>query len=225
LTTSRQRLYRLRRPAWLGTLRRTTPLSDGFGFERGTPVDRYYIDRFVEQNRSAIRGHVLEVKNSKYTKRFGVGVTERSVLDVDPTNPAATIVADLAAADAIIDDTFDCFILTQTLQFIYNARAALFHAHRILRPGGVLLCTVPAVARISPGCLDSEYWRFTRASCEALFGEVFPPEKVIARTHGNVLTSIAALTGMAMEELKRRELDRDEDHFPTLVSVRAEKAG
>jgi SAM-dependent methyltransferase len=221
--TRQQRLRRLRRPAWLGTLRRLTPLSDGFGFDRGTPVDRYYIERFLAENRAAIRGHVLEVKNSRYTDRFGVAVSQRSVLDIDARNRNATIVADLAAGDDLPADTFDCFILTQTLQYIYDARSAVFHAHRILRPGGVLLCTVPSIARITPGSVDGEHWRFTHASCRRLFAEFFPPDKVDVRTHGNVLTAIAALTGMATEELKRRELDYDDAYFPLLVTVRAEK--
>jgi SAM-dependent methyltransferase len=207
----------------LGTLRRLTPLSEGFGFDRGTPVDRYYIERFLGENRSAIRGHVLEVKNSRYTDRFGLDVSERSVLDVDETNRNATIVADLAAADAVPGDTFDCFILTQTLQYIYDARAALFHAHRVLRPGGVLLCTVPSIARITPGSVDGEHWRFTRASCRRLFEEFFAADKLEVQTHGNVLTAIAALTGMAAEELKPRELDHDDESFPLLVTIRAEK--
>ena len=218
-----QRFRRLRRPAFLGTLRRTSPLSDGFGFDRGTPVDRYYIDRFLEENRGAIRGRVLEIKNSRYTHQFGSDVVQRDVLDIDPTNRNATIVADLAAADSIPADAFDCFILTQTLHLIFDTRSAIFHAHRILRPGGVLLCSVPCVARITPACIDSDHWRFTRASCSRLFGDVFPRDRVTVRTHGNVLTAIAFLTGMAAEELRQRELDHDDVNFPLLVTVRAEK--
>jgi SAM-dependent methyltransferase len=207
----------------MGTLRRTSPISDGYGFDRGTPVDRYYIGSFLEENRTAIRGRVLEIKNSKYTNRFGVDVERRDVLDVDPTNHGATIVADLVAADGVPSDTFDCFILTQTLQFIYDASSAIAHAHRILRPGGVLLCTVPCVSRIEPGCLDSEHWRFTRASCTRLFGDVFSPEWVTVRTYGNVLTGIAFLAGMAHEELRPRELEYEDEHFPLIVAIRAEK--
>jgi hypothetical protein len=87
----------------------------------------------------------------------------------------------------------------------------------------VLLCSVPCVARITPGCIDSDHWRFTRASCSRLFDDVFPRDRVTVRTHGNVLTAIAFLTGMAAEELKQRELDYDDENFPLLVTVRAEK--
>jgi SAM-dependent methyltransferase len=187
-------------------------------------VDRYYIERFLAEERDAIRGHVLEVMNAEYTERFGTSVERRDVLDIDPANEAATIAADLSAADSVPSDLFDCFILTQTLQYIYDLKAAVEHAHRILRPGGTLLCTVPAVSRIARLQLESEYWRVTPAACSRLFGDVFAGGDVAVRGHGNVLTAVAFLVGMAAEELSARELDRDDPFFPLVVTVRATKA-
>jgi SAM-dependent methyltransferase len=210
------------RPRWLA-LHRTKPLSDSWS-SRGTPLDRYYIESFLRANRRAIHGSVLEVKQPVYTDIFGLDVRERQVLDVDATNELATIVADLTRADSVPDNSFDCFILTQTLQYVYDLRAAIFHAHRILRPGGVLLCTVPCVSRIEPGSLEDEYWRFTGASCSRLFGEVFGDGNVTVSAHGNVLSSIAFLAGIALEELGRRQLDYDDEYFPLIVTVRATKA-
>jgi SAM-dependent methyltransferase len=219
----RRRLRRLSRPARLGTLRRTNPLSDDFGYDRGTPVDRYYIERFLWAYRSHIRGRVLEVKDSTYTDSFGAGVTQQDVLDVDPLNQRATFVADLAAADGLPDATFDCFILTQTLQFIYEVRLAVANAHRILKPGGALLATVPAVSPIVEEEQLTHYWRFTPASCNALFGDVFGPESIRIRAYGNVLTAIAFLAGMAHEELTAQELDTHDSRFSMLISVCAVK--
>lgn len=219
-------LRRLAHPAWLGTIRRTTPLSDAWGFDRGTPVDRYYIEQFLQEYQPDIRGRVLEVKDSGYTDRYGAKVQSREVLDIDSTNPRATIIADLAAAGAIPPNQFDCFILTQTLQYIYDTRAALAHAHRLLGPGGVLLVTVPSLSRMS-GRFDPEvdYWRFTVHSCSFLFGEVFGAEQVTVRAYGNVLSAIAFLTGMAYQELSRRELETHDDCFPVIIAVRAVKKG
>jgi SAM-dependent methyltransferase len=174
----RRRVRRFRRPARLGTLRRTTPLSGDWGRDRGTPVDRYYIERFLERERHRIRGHVVELLNSEYTLRYGIDVERADVLDIDSANAEATIIADLAAADAIPSETFDCIILTQTLQFLPDVRAAIQHVHRTLKPGGTVLCTVPAVSRIARRTLDTEYWRFTVAGCSLLFGETFGPERV-----------------------------------------------
>jgi SAM-dependent methyltransferase len=220
----RLRLRRLLRPALLGTLRRTSPLSRDFGYDRGTPVDRYYIERFLAASRADIRGRVLEVKEAAYTTQFGTGVEQSDVLDLDAANPSATIVADLATGHGLPADSFDCFVLTQTLQLIYETGAAVRHAHRLLRPGGVLLVTVPAVSRLAyPPDEAPDYWRFTEAACARLFGDVFGADHVTVRAHGNVLASIAFLAGMALEELRPSELDADDPLFPLIVTVRAVK--
>ncbi len=216
----RQYARRLSRPAWLGTLRRTRPLSDMWGYDRGTPVDRLYIGRFLADHSTDIQGRVLEVKDSAYTARFGQGVARADVLDVDPSNAQATLIADLAGG-GLPENVYDCFILTQTLQFIYDTRAVIRNAHRLLRPGGVLLVTVPAVSRLDRRLPD--YWRFTAASCHALFGEVFDPDQVTVHSYGSVLTAIAFLEGMAGEELSRAELDAHDPFFPLLIAVRAVK--
>lgn len=219
-----QLLRRVLRPAWFGTLRRTRPLSNIWGFDRGTPVDRYYIERFLEEYRSDIQGGVLEVKDTTYTVRYGIGVERSDVIDIDPLNPHATFVADLAAADSIPSNTFDCFILTQTLQLICDTRAAIGHAHRILRPGGVLLVTVPSISRIVPGPgLKTDYWRFTEASCSALFAEAFGAGWITIRSYGNVLAAIAFLSGIAYQELSRRKLEVHDEYFPVIIGVRAVK--
>jgi hypothetical protein len=222
----RQRLNRLLRPAWLGTLRRTTPLSQNWGFDRGVPVDRYYIERFLGEHRTDIRGRVLEVKDGDYTRRFGSGVEDCEVLDLDPKNPQATIVADLTALDSTITaGSFDCFILTQTLQFIYDVHAAVAGSHRLLGPGGVLLATVPAVSR-APAQHERiiDYWRFTTASVSALFGDVFGVGRVEVSSYGNVLAAIAFLAGMAADELSPNELDTNDPDIPVLIAVRAVKS-
>jgi SAM-dependent methyltransferase len=222
----RQRLRRLLRPAWLGTLRRITPLSRKWGADRGTPVDRWYIERFLDAHRADIRGRVLEVKDGGYTRRFGRDVSALDVLDIYSANPEATIVADLTAADAVPANSYDCFILTQTLQFIREPRLALQHAHRILRPGGVLLATAPTVSRvIREFDYLQDYWRFTTSACTALFAERFGATALDVRGRGNVLVSIAFLAGLAAEELTARELETDDPDFPLLVTVRAVKSG
>jgi SAM-dependent methyltransferase len=201
-----------------------TPVSQSWGLERGTPVDRYYIERFLDANRPDIRGRVLEVKDSGYTNRFGSGVVQPDVLDIDPTNTRATFVADLAAADAIPDNTFDCFVLTQTLQLIFDLPAAIFHAHRILRPGGVLLCTVPTISRLVPRYgLEHDHWRFTPASSRELFGNRFGAGAITVQGHGNVAAALAFLLGMAREELLPRQLETEDPYHPILVTVRAVK--
>lgn len=221
----RQWRQRMTTPARLGTLHRTTPLSERYGADRGTPVDRYYIERFMAAHRDDIHGRVLEIKEPLYTERLGNNVTQADVLDIDANNAKATFVCDLAAADVVPANTFDCFVLTQTLQMLYDLRAAVFHSHRMLKRGGVLLVTVPVTSRIIPGYgLDADYWRFTAASCRRLFGDAFGESNIEVRPHGNVLSSIAFLAGMAAEELSPEDLDMTDPYHPLIISVRAVKA-
>lgn len=214
---------RLRYPSIDGLLS-VRPKSEHWGWDRGTPIDRYYIEQFLADHASDVRGNALEVKDPGYTRRYDHGVVRFDVLDLDASNPEATIVADLAVGDGIPDSFFDCFILTQTLQYIYDLRAAVAQCERLLRPGGVLLVTVPALSRIAHhGGLEWDYWRFTGASCRRLFGEVFGDENVAVRTYGNVLTGAAYYRGSAMEEIPRRKLDVHDPYFPSVVTVRAVK--
>jgi peptidoglycan/xylan/chitin deacetylase (PgdA/CDA1 family)/glycosyltransferase involved in cell wall biosynthesis len=211
-----------------GDFRRLDPISPFWGVERGHPVDRYYIERFLQGHGADIRGRVLEIKDPTYAERFGQAeAASVDVLDIVADNPRTTIVADLSHADAIPSDSFDCFILTQTLHIIFDVRAAIFHAHRILRPGGVLLATLPAVSRINPedGGLDAgDYWRFTEASLRQLFGEHFAPEHVEVLAGGNLKACIAFLYGLAHSELTTAELDRLDPRCPLVFCVRAVKS-
>ena len=218
----RRRLQRWFFPARMGTLRRIRPISSGWGFDRGRPVDRYYIDTFIDGHREDIHGRVLEILNSDYTRRFGSRIERADILDIDAANRQATVIADLATADSISDDSFDCFILTQTLQLIYDVKSSIAHSHRILRPGGVLLVTIPAVSRLA-GDGYTDYWRFTPASCARLFGDIFGANQVTITAYGNVLSAIAFLEGMACEELSKRELDAVDERYPVLLAVRAVK--
>jgi SAM-dependent methyltransferase len=216
-------LRRLVRPSGIAALA-TTPVSTQWGFDRGTPVDRWYIERFLAEHTADIRGRALEIRNADYVERFGRGVVRADVLDIDESNPRATIVADLTAADHVPAGTFDCFVLTQTLQFIYDVPAAIRHAHRLLARDGVLLATLPVVSRIAPRYgLDVDYWRFTAAGCRRLFGDVFGDEHVEVRTMGNVLACMAFLEGAALEELPLAKLEEDEPYHPLIVTIRAVK--
>jgi SAM-dependent methyltransferase len=216
----KRRARRLRRPAGFGVLRRVEPLSQ-WGAERGTPIDRYYIERFLDRHRSDIRGHVLEVRDSRYTTRFGSGVDGADVLDVDAGNPLATIVADLSSADGLRAETFDCFILTQTLQYIPDLDGALSHARRILKPGGVLLVTVPGISRIDTGHADRDLWRFTPRACSVLFESTWPGDEVAVTADGNVLAAAAFLYGVAAEEVSGTKLAIRDPDYPVVVCIHA----
>lgn len=220
---ARQRWNRFVRPAWLAAWRRRTPLSAHWGFDRGTPIDRFFIEQFLSAHAADIRGHGLEVKDSTYLKQFGTGLTQVDVLDIDPGNTAATIVADLAAPDGLPSDRFDCIVLTQTLHFVFDVATAIRQLHRALRPGGVLLATMPSVSRLDRQLEQCDYWRFTPPSCRKLFGDEFGHEQIAISSYGNMRTAVAFLLGLACEELAKFDLETTDERFPLLVAVRATK--
>ncbi len=210
-----------------GSLRRVTPISQDFGCDRGRPIDRYYIEQFLARHGEDIRGRVLEIGDNSYTHRFGGDrVTISDVLHVVEGDPQATIIADLASADHIPSDTFDCIILTQTLQLIYDVRAAAKTLYRILKPAGVLLATFPGISQTYDNEWgDSWYWNLTSVSAQRLFEEAFPAANVRIETFGNVLAAISFLHGLAVEELTQEELDYHDPGYDLTITVRAVKPG
>lgn len=209
-----------------GNLRRVTPIGPVWPNERGCPLDRYYIENFLEQYAADIKGRVLELGDAAYTHRYGgQRVSHSDVLHAIEGNPAATIVADLTCADHIPSNTFDCIILTQTLLLIYDLRAAVRTLYRILKPGGVLLVTVPGITQIVRGDMEEcgQYWSFTTLSAQRLMAEVFPANNIRVAAYGNVLATAAFLYGLASSELRRNELDYHDPDYEFIISVRAAK--
>ncbi len=219
-----------RRPpvGWVrfGSLRRLEPVDRGFGWRWGKVIDRYYIEAFLNDFAADIRGRVLEVADNTYTVLFGGDkVTHSDVLYATHGNPKATIIANLTDAENIPSNSFDCIILTQTLQFIYGVQPAIRTLHRILKPGGVLLVTSHGISQISRFDMDSwgEYWRFTSLSLRRLFSEVFPENHIKIKVYGNVLTATAFLYGLNAGELRREELEYQDPDYELILCARITK--
>jgi SAM-dependent methyltransferase len=209
-----------------GSLHRLTPISSVFGFDRGQPIDRYYIESFLNNHSGDIKERVLEIGDSSYTHKYGGSrVVIADVLHAVEGNPQATIIGDLGTGQGIPKNAFDCIILTQTLLCIYKVHEAITNTYSALKPGGVLLASFPGISQISRYDMDlwGDYWRFTTLSAKRLFEEVFPPENVEVKAYGNVLVAVAFLHGLAAEELKQKELDYHDPDYEVLITVRAVK--
>ncbi len=208
-----------------GDLRCLKPISSRWGLDRGQPIDRYYIENFMACQSQDIHGRVLAIGDHFYTRKYGGDrVTQSDVLHVEEGNPDATIFGDLTDAPQIPSDSFDCFILTQTLQLIYEVRLALKTAYRVLKPGGVLLVTIPGISPVN----DHEWnkcwcWSFTTLSAQRLFEELFPAENIEIETFGNVLAATAFLQGLATQEVRTDELDYCDPGYPVTITIRAVK--
>jgi peptidoglycan/xylan/chitin deacetylase (PgdA/CDA1 family) len=208
-----------------GDLRRLTPFSQQWGFDRGTPVDRHYIERFLEPRADLIRGRVLEMGEPRYTSMFGgQRVTEIAILEVTE-GADATYTCRLEEGDEIPMESFDCIVCTHVLQYIYDVRAALKTLYRILKPGGGLLLTVPAITPTHEADQygDAWHWSFTAASISRLCAEVFDADALEVEVFGNVLTATAFLYGLAASELTQDDLDHVDADYAVTVGIHAVK--
>jgi SAM-dependent methyltransferase len=215
-------LVRRRRPRW-GNLRRKRPFSESYGYDRGQPIDRLYIERFLQCHAHTIGGDVLEVKGSTYTTRFGTGVTRSDIIDIDPGNTAATITGDLCDPDILAPESFDCVILTQTLQFISSPVLALENVWRSLRPGGTLLLAAPCLGRIDPDLPQADCWRWTAAGLRTLLTAACPAGRIEVEARGNLVAAISVLIGLAVDDLRSGDLAEDHEAFPVVACAKASK--
>ncbi len=202
-----------------GDLRRTSPISRSYGYDRGRPIDRYYIENFLEAHGHLITGRVMEIGERTYTETFGKGVTQSDMLHVNDVE-GATYVDDLTDAPSVPSNTYDCVILTQTLHLIFDMKSALRTIYRILKPGGVLLCTVPGITQASDeDWNDTWYWALTSNSARKLTEQVFPPGNVEIKYWGNVLSATSFLQGLADSELTRTELDLVDPEYQVTIAI------
>ena len=202
------------RPAWVNQARQPR-LRVG----SGDPIDRYYIENFLQHCANDIKGRVLEIADDEYSSRFGGSrITRQDILHVEAEHSRATLVGDLAQPGVLPEDAFDCIVLTQTLHLIYDMKAALNQLHAALRPGGVLLLTVPGISQIDRGeWQKSWYWNLTSQSVTRLLSEVFDTTEFVVERTGMFLPqwpSCMALRsrGPARETVgQRRGLSGDRD--------------
>lgn len=205
-------------------LRQLEPVSRVFGLDRGMPIDRYYIEKFLLQHQDRIRGQVLEIAESTYARKFGRDVAAYEILHTLPGKDV-TIVGDLTDPGTLPEHRIDCFICTQTFNFIYDFRSAISGAYRLLKPGGMLLATLGGISQISRYDRDrwGDYWRFTEQSARRAFSEIFGESQVQVGSCGNVLAATSFLQGITVEELTPEELDYQDEDYQLLITVVAQK--
>lgn len=201
------------------------PVYGSFGEDVGTPIDRRFIEEFLARHASAIHGVVLEIGDRAYTRRFGSSVTRSDVLTAQG-GAEGEIVADLSCAPEIPDATYDCIILTQTLHYITKMEDAVSEIHRTLKPGGVLLVTVPGVSQISTWDMErwGDRWRLTDLALSELLGARFHADALEVESFGNAASAVAFLQGIPAERVPARVLQTKNPEYPILVAAAARKA-
>ncbi|MFN7966218.1 MAG: polysaccharide pyruvyl transferase family protein [Acidobacteriota bacterium] len=207
-----------RSPIDWGQLRSMHPVSSKWGFDRGTPIDRVYIEQFLEQHSGEIRGEVAEIGGDEYARRFGGNRVSRvEVIDVSTTNPRATRIADLNKPGSLPRRAYDTFILTQTLPHIHDVVTAVAEVYQSLKPGGTLLLTVPSIIKVSRE--PEDHWRFTVDSITRLVNDLCPGARADVRARGNLVAAIGFLIGAAAEDLKPDEMNCQDEAYPVSITA------
>ena len=125
-----ERAARPKRPA-LGArraLRRprlpAEPYHRKYGLRVGRPVDRVYIEGFLERHAADVRGRVLEIYDSRLHRalRRRRGSSAPRCSTTSRPRRTATVSGDLESGAGLPREAFDCFICTQTLSLIYDVR-------------------------------------------------------------------------------------------------------
>ncbi len=205
--------------------RTVKPISRIFGEDRGKPIDRYYIETFLSENKDLVKGTVLEIGDDYYSKLNDSGITKQEILHFTADNSNATIVGDLTKKETLPHNLIDCFICTQTLNFIYDFKSAIEGIHYLLNKGGYALITLSGISQISRYDMDrwGDFWRFTPKSAKNIFSEIFGEENVEVKSYGNVLAAISLLQGISVEELKEEELMFYDKDYPVTITVKVKK--
>ncbi len=224
LAAAQRLANRLTRPAWFGTLHRTKPLSTEWGYDRGLPIDRHYIDGFLTRYQRDLSGPTLEIGDRRYIRRFAAPESTHSVLDI-VADGGADIVADLCDLGRLPTAKFQAFICVQTLQYVSSVPKALEGAKQLLKPGGVLLATVPAIAGIDRGARTLDRWRFSALQTMTWLREVFGPDANLrVEPMGNPLTACASLMGLARQDLSVEDMNVQNSDYPVILGIRAVKS-
>lgn len=208
------------------TLFALRPVSRIWGLDRGTAIDHYYIEQFLTAHAQDIHGRTLEMGDPRYTRKFGANrVAKSDVMHLVPGNPRATLIGDLATGEGVLDQSFDCLIVINTLLLIFDVRSAIANCYRSLKPGGVLLAHFTGITSTCPedAAWAGDYWRFTSGSARRLCEEFFSPAHVTVNVYGNVRTATAYLYGLAAEDLQPEELDYHDPNYELVIAVRAVK--
>ena len=195
------------------------PASHWFGREFGNPVDRFFIEAFLESNAAFIRGDVAEMGDSTYTFRYGHNIENAIVFSA--VSGEGTHLADFATGDGICEAMADCLICTQTIQMIFDIEAAVESIYKLLKPGGVALLTAHGISKLSQYDYTKwgEYWHFTPQSLERVLTRQFGSDNVEVKAYGNVKTACAFLYGLCQEYLCEQDFLYNDEQYPVIISA------
>ena len=210
-------------------LNRKGPFSRVFGLDRGTAIDRRFMEDFLSLHKDSIQGKVLEIGGDQYTYQFGGNLASTAILAGSENSSRSSCFPypshDLPAhhsLDAV--GKYDCVIATNVLNFIYDIKKAIHGLAKLTSQNdGVLLASVAGLVPISRFDYDrwGDYWRFNDMSIRHVFEEYFEEVEVVS--YGNAPLAAAFIMGLSQEEVPSSLFEHHDPDYQILIGVKAAK--
>lgn len=202
-------------------------ISNDFGWTRGTPIDRFYLQQFFKDNRSFIKGYCLEFGENIYTKAYGSNVIQAGVFtsDLDEKRKEGVIAGDISKSETLPSDKYDCIICTNVLNFIYDIHASVNGLHMMLKPGGNCLVSIAGYSsHVSRYDMNrwGDYWRLSDKTAIRMFEAAgFIIDEV--KTYGNAYAAVAQMHGYCAEDVNIDRLTASHPDHQMLITMRIKK--
>jgi hypothetical protein len=205
-----------------GLLISEQPLARDFGLSRGKPIDRFYIEQFLSKHANLISGNILEVGDDVYSKKYAtVKSTIKTLQYHNDLNYENETCGDLTNKHTLPEAVIDCFICTQTLNFIYDFNAAIKGIKYLLSKKGAALVTVASICKVSKYDADrwGDFWRFNPQGIKKAFVDVFGENNVEVFAYGNYPAARYLLDGLATQDINIKHLQKTDEEYPVLIGI------
>lgn len=200
--------------------KRYAPLCHDYGYSRGTPIDRYYLEQFIREIRSYVVGYTLEIGGSRENQYLYGFTNAMSYKTMDMhQKPEVDITGDIHDPNSLGSNSFDSIILFNVLEHCEKPWIVVENIYNWLTKRGSVFCMVPNSQRIHRDPKD--YWRILPDGMRSLFAK-FPIKQLYL--YGNPITTIATMMGVAAEELSSEELNSFNSEYLVATCIYACKA-
>ena len=202
-------------------------ISNDFGFSRGNPIDRYYIENFLKKNQNDFVGESLEFGTDFYLKKFNRGITSFNIFTSlkDKSKNKNLIKGDLSIVKNQPEEKYDLIVCTNVLNFIYDINLAIKGLHKMLKKNGVCLVTIASFStHVSRYDMDrwGDYWRLSEKSAY----KAFKKNNFIideCKSFGNVKLAIAQMNGLCVDDIDSDILKINDNDYQMLITLRVKK--
>lgn len=195
------------------------PLSRMFGMDRGTAIDRVFIEKFLDKNKKLITGDCLEIAENVYTMKYGTDISKSYILHVN--GGKGMVKGDLVSGAGIEKEMVDCAILTQTLMFLSDLSSVPQNIYKMLKHGGDALITVSGISQISRFDANrwGHYFSFYPDAMKTLFEPVFGGKNITIQCYGNLKLAMGYLYGMCAEDFEKKVFEENDMDYPLIIGT------